>query len=80
MKKSTENKIINFSKFLTVLAIPCIIYLGFSILAGLNTLNAIQNDQRAIVSELRDSNNAIACDQLNEGDNLAYYKCMYNPQ
>ena len=79
MKISTQNKIINFSKFLTIVGIIGIIYLLNSILLGLNTLNAIQNDQRAISSEIRDSNNAIACNSLNN-DELAYYKCMYNPQ
>lgn len=60
------SKIKSMKNNLTITALCVFIYLGFSILAGLNTLNAIQADQR---NSLR----SIACDTLNNDEYS--YKC-----
>lgn len=80
MKISTENKIINFSKFLTIIGICGIIYLLNSMLLGINTLNSIQYDQRTIQAETRNASVSMECNALNSNDELAYYKCMNYPQ
>jgi len=71
-----NNQKIKIQKFLTISALCVFIYLGFSILSGLNTLNAIQADQRAIMADSLDATIASTCNQLNPHDELAYYKCL----
>lgn len=66
IKSMKNNQKIKIQKFLTITALCVFIYLGFSILSGLNTLNAIQADQR---NSLR----SIACDTLNNDEYS--YKC-----
>lgn len=73
----TMTKITTTLKALTALIF---IYLLASILSGINTLNAIQADQRMIQADIRNNSISIDCNALHMNDELAYYKCLYNPQ
>ncbi len=70
-----EHKIQTVSKYMTLIGLCVIIFQLFQLIAGLNTLNAIQNDQRAISSELRDNSNILNCYTFN-ADKDSFTNCI----